>query len=117
MYNISSAWTEIMCLGTPCSSMALSKVLLIHPPSGPSSGVTDITLREKWSITTQTWMDRSVFINACQTQLGHKPSIKGALIGRVRYYCYFPVKGSFGASYFPPCANTGYTADGKQRLW
>ena len=42
-----------MCLGGPYFLTACSRALFIHPALRPSSGVTDMTLREKWSITTQ----------------------------------------------------------------
>ena len=79
------AWSEIMCFVAPCSSMALSKALLIHPALGPSSGVTDMTLREKWSITTQTWTGHIPqynisFVSIDQTWLGYQAGIDLASI-------------------------------------
>ncbi len=82
------AWSEIMCFGAPCFSTALSKALLIHPALGPPSGVKDMTLREKWSITTQTYIGQNpqhntFVVSIDQTWLGYHAGIERSLISLV----------------------------------
>ena len=77
--------SEIICFGDPCLSVAPSRALLIHPALRPSSGVTDMILREKWSIAIQICVGHipqynTSVVSIDQTWLGYQAGIDLASI-------------------------------------
>jgi hypothetical protein len=55
------ACSETMCLEAPHFRIACSKASMIRPALGPSRGVTQTTLRAKWSMATRTGQRRGCF--------------------------------------------------------